>query len=253
MGLTIEKTVRSDHMDVLKNIVSICCQNDSKKYSFFYEEDDSYLFGHPGFFYFSDDRNNILGFICLSGIDRQNFDVCGFVLPAYRNNGIFSQLLTAVKEEYKNINLSFPLPAHCKNAAEVLRKNNFRYSDTECKMSLNLKNLIIYPSEFDIDITESGKGAQQCAFFKDDFFVGSCSITLINDSYCILSEVEIIKKYRGLGLGAHLINCLLGYLDEINIDKIILHVTKSNIPAFRLYQSMGFVVDSSLDYYCLNL
>ena len=50
MGLTIEKTVRSDHMDVLKNIVSICCQNDSKKYSFFYEEDDSYLFGHPGFF-----------------------------------------------------------------------------------------------------------------------------------------------------------------------------------------------------------
>ena len=173
MGLTIEKTVRSDHMDVLKNIVSICCQNDSKKYSFFYEEDDSYLFGHPGFFYFSDDSNNILGFICLSGIDRQNFDVCGFVLPAYRNNGIFSQLLTAVKEEYKNINLSFPLPAHCKNAAEVLRKNNFRYSDTECKMSLNLKNLIIYPSEFDIDITESGKGAQQCAFFKDDFFVGS--------------------------------------------------------------------------------
>ena len=105
MGLTIEKTVRSDHMDVLKNIVSICCQNDSKKYSFFYEEDDSYLFGHPGFFYFSDDSNNILGFICLSGIDRQNFDVCGFVLPAYRNNGIFSQLLTAVKEEYKNIDV----------------------------------------------------------------------------------------------------------------------------------------------------
>lgn len=169
MGLTIEKTVHSDSMDVLKNIVSICCQNDSKKYSFFYEEDDSYLFGHPGFFYFSDDSNNILGFICLSGIDRQNFDVCGFVLPAYRNNGIFSQLLTAVKEEYKNINLSFPLPAHCKNAAEVLRKNNFRYSDTECKMSLNLKNLIIYPSEFDIDITSSVKGTQQCAFFKDDF------------------------------------------------------------------------------------
>ena len=69
----------------------------------------------------------------------------------------------------------------------------------------------------------------------------------------VSAKKDDIDKIRGLGLGAHLINCLLGYLDEINIDKIILHVTKSNIPAFRLYQSMGFVVDSSLDYYCLNL
>ena len=53
MGLTIEKTVRSDHMDVLKNIVSICCQNDSKKYSFFYEgTNDSLFIWSPGIFLF---------------------------------------------------------------------------------------------------------------------------------------------------------------------------------------------------------
>lgn len=50
MGLTIEKTVRSDHMDVLKILYPFVVRM-IRKIFLFYEEDDSYLFGHPGFLF----------------------------------------------------------------------------------------------------------------------------------------------------------------------------------------------------------
>ncbi len=50
----------------------------------------------------------------------------------------------------------------------------------------------------------------------------------------------ILKDYWGYGIGRHLINAVLVWADETNIEKLRLSVVETNESAIKLYESVGF-------------
>ncbi|MDD3027273.1 MAG: GNAT family N-acetyltransferase [Erysipelotrichaceae bacterium] len=76
--------------------------------------------------------------------------------------------------------------------------------------------------------------------------------------------VSVKKDYWGLGIGTHLIDELIEYAYEHNLDVLDLEVITSNERAIKLYQSFGFEIigtyrnyskvgDKSLDAYVMIL
>jgi GNAT superfamily N-acetyltransferase len=61
---------------------------------------------------------------------------------------------------------------------------------------------------------------------------------------------------RGMGFGSDILTALLKYADNAKIDKIRLTVDESNVPARKLYEKNGFIVEKTVDdtvYYRRNI
>ena len=77
------------------------------------------------------------------------------------------------------------------------------------------------------------------------FFVATENDTVVGyiSFYCILDETEIVNvcvmpELRGKGIGRALTNRAI---DFNNGSKVMLEVRKSNAPAIKLYESLGFI------------
>jgi ribosomal protein S18 acetylase RimI-like enzyme len=62
-----------------------------------------------------------------------------------------------------------------------------------------------------------------------------------------LALIEILPAYQGKGVGTAIISSLLETAREKG-EPVILHVLKSNTPARRLYERLGFVIAAEEDY-----
>ena len=80
------------------------------------------------------------------------------------------------------------------------------------------------------------------------FFVATENDTVVGyiSFYCILDETEIVNvcvmpELRGKGIGRALTKCAIDFNKEINGSRVMLEVRKSNTPAIKLYESLGFI------------
>ena len=80
------------------------------------------------------------------------------------------------------------------------------------------------------------------------FFVATENDTVVGyiSFYCILDETEIVNvcvmpELRGKGIGRALTNRAIDFNRENNGSKVMLEVRKSNTPAIKLYESLGFI------------
>lgn len=80
------------------------------------------------------------------------------------------------------------------------------------------------------------------------FFVATENDTVVGyiSFYCILDETEIVNvcvmpELRGKGIGRALTKCAVDFNKENNGSKVMLEVRKSNTPAIKLYESLGFI------------
>lgn len=64
-----------------------------------------------------------------------------------------------------------------------------------------------------------------------------------------LINIEILKKYRNLGLGTKIISDIIGNSDSA--ERISLRVFKDNSRAIKLYKRLGFVKFGSTEYHDL--
>ena len=80
------------------------------------------------------------------------------------------------------------------------------------------------------------------------FFVATENDTVVGyiSFYCILDETEIVNvcvmpELRGKGIGRALTKCAIDFSKENNGSRVMLEVRKSNTPAIKLYESLGFI------------
>ncbi len=80
------------------------------------------------------------------------------------------------------------------------------------------------------------------------FFVATENDTVVGyiSFYCILDETEIVNvcvmpELRGKGIGRALTKCAIDFNREANGSKVMLEVRKSNTPAIKIYESLGFI------------
>lgn len=62
--------------------------------------------------------------------------------------------------------------------------------------------------------------------------------------FLYLDDLSVSEKYRGFGIGSSLIRCAEEYAGAVSVPMLRLHVEKSNTSAIKLYERLGFRVQS---------
>ena len=79
----------------------------------------------------------------------------------------------------------------------------------------------------------------------DDKIIGHFNIVIINGIYSI--EYELLKEYRGLGLGTTFLNIIEDFVyKKFNIDRILLMIKYDNLASINLAKKNGYSVDYDL-------
>jgi len=79
----------------------------------------------------------------------------------------------------------------------------------------------------------------------DTRLAGCVALRPIDDHACELKRLYVRPAYRGTGLGRKLAETVIAAARNIGYAKIRLHTLPVMKEAFQLYQSLGFVEDSS--------
>lgn len=105
----------------------------------------------------------------------------------------------------------------------------FQFLNISEKNSLILQDMIniIIPEKYLLLLKQNGK-------------VIGCGMGVIEDGFVGIYEIVIDAKLRGKGYGRQLMMNMLKYAYERGVRKAYLQVVAANIPAVRLYESLGF-------------
>lgn len=237
-------------------IYDICCMEDNTEYPFFIDnETENTQF--PLLYYGTTDKK-IIGFISAYVIDSHNVEICGFVLPKYRRKGIASSLLDNLLEYYEEYNIHVAIRYDNFIGKAFLNSYDFKYVSTECKMLLtqsdfNISHTKIMSKSTPYEkiklqlIQENENNSKIYHAYILDNTIGGCMISLFGNS-AIIHNVEITESFRRKGYGYLLLAEVITELFNTH-DTIILHVTKENIPAYKLYTKLGFHITEELEYY----
>lgn len=82
-----------------------------------------------------------------------------------------------------------------------------------------------------------------------DKYIGFVGVWIIFDEGHI-TNIAIHPEYRGFGYSKILMDALIDTCKKNNVNSITLEVRSSNIPAIKLYEKYGFIVEGiRKDYY----
>ena len=152
----------------LSNIANICNKFDDVKNTFFIDNEDceTTIDNEPNENIkdnntLEDDYSKVIiakkdktivGFISIYLIDESTAEICGFVLPEYRNNNIGNYLMEKLSYEMEDFYISIPVAKDNKTAPNFLKTNGYYPSTTECSMVINTDNIVEKPSSLDCSI-----------------------------------------------------------------------------------------------------
>ncbi|EYU29241.1 hypothetical protein MIMGU_mgv1a017258mg [Erythranthe guttata] len=63
----------------------------------------------------------------------------------------------------------------------------------------------------------------------------------------------VLAPYRGLGIGAKLVNHVLDLCTKQNIGEVYLHVQTNNEEAIKFYKKFGFEITETIHNYYTNI
>jgi len=79
----------------------------------------------------------------------------------------------------------------------------------------------------------------------DDEIIGTVELGFINykKKECKICRFLIGEKFRNKGYGAEILKFLINYsFNELNMNKVLLHVSSNNVGAKKCYEKVGFKV-----------
>jgi len=99
-----------------------------------------------------------------------------------------------------------------------------------------------------------GRFLADCSFVLDghDGLAGATLVTAAADDTALLAEVMVDPGYRGQGYARALIQAAMNACLDQGWQKMILTVTRNNVPAEGLYRRMGFEEEPGTDFYQLE-
>jgi predicted GNAT family N-acyltransferase len=75
----------------------------------------------------------------------------------------------------------------------------------------------------DLDLDGLDEQSYHALVTDNNSFVATARLTIVEDKNAVMARVAVLKEYRGSGIATKLINALLSYAREINIDSIEIH------------------------------
>ena len=233
------------------------------------------------FLYYQDGQ--LIGSLHLFAFEQKTAEINGMVHPAYRQQGVFSKLLTRVQQECASRNLSrllFLVERNSVSGTAVLQKQKADFSHTECKMEC--KKSSYYPGNPIVRLEKAlpedaamlaamdaacfpqpteetgGRSAfaeswlrhpkiQTFNAFREDKKIGKISMSNV-DNVIWIYGLCIIPDFRGQGYGKDMLRQVMN-LPMCEGAAVDLEVDINNSVAIKLYQEFGFQEITLYDYY----
>lgn len=228
-----EKIDKTTYLQI-KSLFNICSDFDKTNYILpSFEEMYKY-----SLFIFAKENNHIVGVIWNS--DEILNEVFGMVLPEFRRQGLFGQLLSQLKEIVLD-DLTFYGKPEYLLMTECAKAFGFTVIKTELLMKYQE---ISEPTEWEHEVFEND---DTFSYYIDDNFIGSCSI-FETDNTINIFEVFVEETYRNKGYATKIINDVLWSIKNSQ-KEILLQVSQENIPAVRCYQKCGFIVTDAIVFF----
>lgn len=235
-------------------LYQLCQKYDLSVPTLFTSEDLCFVTDHP-FIYVATYNDTAVGCCLVCATYDIERELCIYVHPDYRRCGIGSRLLDAVIDDYEEIYLISNVSPDNTGGIKFLNAMNFEYDGCECKMELhnslhqNLSDIITLPSHMKISKSIESQGDILYSLSINSNQIGSCHI-FVEDKICVIHDVLIDEKYRDKGYATMMLRSVLS--SELDtFERILLHVTKENLPAYNLYINLGFTVTDEVLVYVL--
>lgn len=263
------------------------CNEADKTYQEIYLENDFNTYKEMNCFFIAENQGGILGFLMIYGDKDTEAEISGFVMPEYRRQKIFSQLLHAAVQELKSYDykkILFKADTVFQDLEAVMEHYPVKVSHYEylmegkpgrCKVVLEKDGLHIEKAKKeDLPILKdiqaeafheppvmAQKYVEQTFYGgKSEIFtarykgqpVGCLSVDrsgMENHIYAVCVALE----FRNQGIGRKMLAEVLKLLSEESERRITLGVELENKTALSLYESCGFQVMSKYCYYEMKL
>ena len=243
------------------------------------EEEDTFY----ALYYIEDSPVSFLSLFCPDG---KTAEISGFTHPAFRNRGYFSVLLkealTEAKKTFGEPEFAFQALSSDPDTAAYLRARGLSFSHSECLMVKDIPEVPAVSSGDPLSpvriVPSSDRKLlarlHETSFTEEALPVQGYIDTVLADdqttSYLILGEDETavglfhltndgtdrIFYFMGLGIVPTLRRKGLARASLIALfqalpgsSRLYLQVSTENEPAFRLYEGLGFQIETKLDYY----
>ncbi len=232
-------------LQCMKQLHRQCGDFDRISQRMFYDEEYQDYSDRP-FAYTAVAEHQTVGFLCPYIIDRYNVEFCIFVLPQYRRSQIGAKLFFQMVHDFGQQSFCASLNPDNKTGKAFLTYLGFSYGCQECHMVLEKADFAPAAPKIQLSVQKENEQISITGLI-DEINVGSLKLTAFDMTVCI-HDMEIRENLRRKGYGFQLLTSALTDIFE-KYDRVILHVTKENLPAFRLYLKTGFQVLEKLDYY----
>ena len=237
------------------------------------------------FLYYSDGQ--LVGFLALFIFNAREAEVSGMVHPAYRDHGIFSAVFEAACEECRNRGLSSLLliVERASSAGQAFAaKRSATYDHSEYKMvlmephELNIvRDILQFRAATPADASTLAHITAQAFTMPEnevDWYTEQALAEPTNLRYyvgeidgCVIGKIDVnvseeasfifgfavLPQYQGHGYGRQILTHMVQQILSAGQQNVCLEVGTENKQALLLYQSCGFTVTTSYDYYRLEL
>ncbi len=270
---TFRDSLRKDDIAAVKELVRSCDEEDGTNYEPPLDGDFYILcYGREA------SKTELLGISCVWHLGQsfegeETDELRAFVLPRVRGQGIFKEMLFALGPKLRrSICLSvYEVPY----IREVLEAIGAEYIRSEHMMELSLDSL---PQKNDPDNGISKVDSDKGVAFSDEQYsgvsrAGTGELSLSSDErdggllssdigeagYRLYGDrayiygVLVYSRFRGRGMGRKFMTELLLRLKESGCTSVFLQVASDNVPALKLYESLGFKTAETMLSYVLRL
>ncbi|WP_099156690.1 GNAT family N-acetyltransferase [Virgibacillus ndiopensis] len=228
--------------------------------------------------FFHYENGELVGFLGLYGFGSK-IEICGMVHPHYRRKGIFSRLLTVSMKlitKHDNTTILLNAPSASFTAQNFLEKYPCRYTFTEYQMKWVTTDLLsdeevtlrkAKPDDLDSEVrldvlcfgfsetdakqyNERIKNDETQQFYMIDYHkknVGKLRIAH-TDGEAWIYGFAVLPQFQGMGIGRKALSKSI-ILENRKGYPIFLEVEAKNSHALGLYESCGFQIFHSQDYY----
>ncbi len=237
----------------IQKLMSKCCEAEKLKGAIFLDNKLNAIAEMPCF-YLAYHDNTLCGLLTMFTPDLRECEIYAYVLPELRKKHIFTNLLSVARQtlDARNIaKIHFVVEPESASGNAVAQKicGDMEYSEYLLSYDMSCPVPHTERPELDIEIDEE-HGDDVFLMYKDESLLGMSNINFYHN-YATIYEYEIVPDMRGKGYGSILLNELLEYIMENEVDGIILNVNSKNEAAFKLYTKNNFIIKEQLNYYKL--
>lgn len=238
------------------------------------------------FLYYED--KNLIGFLYMFAPTSKEAEIQGYILPNYRRQGYFKELLKEAEKELKlwGVEEILFVCEFNESLGEIIEKGfNANYEFTEYSMEYSWESTNLDKTrDFDIRLEEASKDDfHKLVQLSQEIFcetkeeatefisraldsknriqykgiyngeIIALGGVYLEDDEGIIFGIGILPEYRGKGLGKQLVQQLVKNLKLKHKGDILIEVDSNNEVAFSIYKEVGFQVEVAFDYYRKHL